>query len=61
MQEKRDRECVPVTLTRQELSAIDYYRFERRIPSRAQAVRALLRRGLTVEGVELRSTDERSR
>ena len=61
MQEKRERQCVPVTLTRQELSAIDDYRFERRIPTRAQAVRALLRRCLTVAGVELRSTDERSR
>jgi hypothetical protein len=36
-----------------ELKAIEEWRFNRRMPSRAAAVRELLRRGLAAEGFEL--------
>jgi len=39
-----------IMLTEEELRAIDDWRFERRMPTRAAAVRELLRRGLTAEG-----------
>jgi hypothetical protein len=45
--EKSERtERLQVILTRDEISAIDDFRFENRLPSRAAAVRELLRRGL---------------
>jgi hypothetical protein len=37
-------------LTREEVEALDNWRFEKRMPSRASAVRELLKRGLTAEG-----------
>jgi hypothetical protein len=37
-------------LTDDELAAIDNWRFERRMPTRAAAVRELLQRGLSAEG-----------
>jgi hypothetical protein len=37
-------------LTKEELTAVDTWRFGRRMPSRAAAVRELLRRGLSAEG-----------
>ena len=40
-------------LTAQELEALDNWRFGRRMPSRASAVRELLKRGLAAEGFEL--------
>lgn len=42
-----------IMLTETELAALDDWRFARRMPSRAAAVRDLLRRGLAAEGVEL--------
>ena len=39
-----------IMLTERELRAIDDWRFERRMPTRAAAVRELLQRGLTAEG-----------
>jgi hypothetical protein len=38
-------------LTPEELEALDTWRFQRRMPSRAAAVRELLKRGLSAEGV----------
>jgi hypothetical protein len=38
-------------LTPEELDAVDTWRFQRRMPSRAAAVRELLKRGLAAEGV----------
>jgi hypothetical protein len=35
------------------LRALDDWRFDRRMPSRAAAIRELLRRGLAAEGVEI--------
>jgi metal-responsive CopG/Arc/MetJ family transcriptional regulator len=39
-----------IMLTEEELTALDDWRFARRMPSRAAAVRELLRRGLSQEG-----------
>jgi hypothetical protein len=43
-------ERLQVMLTDEELKALDDWRFSRRMPSRASAVRELLKRGLTAEG-----------
>jgi len=43
-------ERLQIMLTRNELKALDDWRFSRRMPSRAAAVRELLRLGLTAEG-----------
>jgi hypothetical protein len=45
-----------IMLDDDELSAIENWRFKSRMPSRAAAVRELLRRGLAAEGFELAST-----
>jgi hypothetical protein len=39
-------------LTPQELEALDNWRFTRRMPSRAAAVRELLKRGLAADGFD---------
>lgn len=49
-----------IMLTEEELSAIDDWRFERRMPTRAAAVRELLKRGLTAEGFLTASAGEKS-
>lgn len=43
-------ERLQVMLNAEELAAIDNWRFEKRMPSRAAAVRELLRRGLLADG-----------
>ena len=43
-------ERLQIMLTKEELVALDNWRFDRRMPSRAAAVRELLRRGLSAEG-----------
>ncbi len=43
-------ERLQIMLTREEVEALDNWRFARRMPSRAAAVRELLKRGLAVEG-----------
>ena len=49
-------ERLQIMLTEGELRVLDDWRFDRRMPSRASAVRELLRRGLASEGF-LRSDD----
>ncbi len=44
-------ERLQIMLTEEELRALDDWRFTRRMPSRAAAVRELLKRGLAAEGV----------
>jgi hypothetical protein len=39
-------------LTGEELRAVDSWRFARRMPSRASAIRELLKRGLVAEGFD---------
>jgi len=43
-------ERLQIMLTDEELDALDDWRFARRMPSRAAAVRELLKRGLAAEG-----------
>ena len=46
-------ERLQIMLTAEELEAIDTWRFSRRMPSRAAALRELLKRGLAAEGFTL--------
>jgi hypothetical protein len=46
-------ERLQIMLTGDELAAVDDWRFARRMPSRASAVRELLKRGLAAEGMEI--------
>ncbi len=54
-------ERLQIMLTDEELAALDDWRFDKRMPSRASAIRELLKRGLAAEGVvvsgRLRSRD----
>ena len=43
-------ERLQIMLTRKELEALDTWRFAARMPSRAAAIRELLKRGLAAEG-----------
>lgn len=49
-----------IMLSPQERKVIDDWRFERRMPSRAAAVRELLRRGLQAEGFAVAEDDAKS-
>ncbi len=49
-----------IMLTEAELQALDDWRFSRRMPTRAAAVRELLRRGLAAEGFLEAKVGERS-
>ena len=53
-------ERLQIMLSPEELSGIDDWRFRQRMPSRASAVRELLRRGLQAEGVEIAEFHEKS-
>jgi len=46
-------ERLQIMLTQRELEALDNWRFSRRMPSRAAAVREILKRGLAAEGFDL--------
>lgn len=50
MNEEARGERLQVMLTPEELTALDDFRFRKRMPSRAAAVRELLKRGLAAEG-----------
>jgi hypothetical protein len=54
-------ERLQIMLTAEELSALDDWRFGRRMPSRAAAVRELLKRGLAAEGFDCADAGTRSR
>lgn len=54
-------ERLQIMLTAQELEALDNWRFSKRMPSRASAVRELLRRGLVSEGFDLADGGSKSR
>ncbi|MBT2188145.1 hypothetical protein [Sphingobium nicotianae] len=49
-----------IMLTQDELTAIDDWRFARRMPTRASAVRELLFRGLAAEGFDLAKVGRKS-
>jgi len=46
-------ERLQIMLTPDEVKAVDDWRFKKRMPSRASAVRELLKRGLSAEGFML--------
>lgn len=54
-------ERLQIMLTEEELEAVDSWRFGARMPSRAAAVRELLRRGLAAEGFKIAELGRRSR
>ena len=51
--ELRRGERLQIMLDAEELNALDDFRFSHRMPSRAAAVRELLRRGLASEGFQV--------
>jgi hypothetical protein len=53
-------ERLQIMLDPQELAAVDDFRFQKRMPSRAAAVRELLKRGLAAEGFELAAVGAKS-
>ena len=54
-------ERLQIMLTGEELQALDNWRFSKRMPSRASAVRELLKRGLSAEGFALADGGSKSR
>ena len=54
-------ERLQIMLTDDELGVIDDWRFERRMPSRAAAIRELLQRGLAAEGFALADRSVKSK
>jgi hypothetical protein len=53
-------ERLQIMLTKEELEALDNWRFSRRMPSRAAAIRELLKRGLAAEGFSLAEQGSKS-
>jgi hypothetical protein len=53
-------ERLQIMLTREELEALDNWRFQKRMPSRAAAIRELLKRGLAAEGFSMAEGGSRS-
>ena len=53
-------ERLQIMLSEDELAAVDDWRFQRRMPSRAAAVRELLKRGLAAEGFTLAESGVKS-
>jgi hypothetical protein len=49
-----------IMLTDQEIAAVDTFRFEHRMPSRAAAIRELLRAGIAAAGVVIDNTGVKS-
>ena len=60
MPDRNRPERLQIMLNGDELKALDDWRFARRMPSRAAAIRELLRRGLAVEGISLETIGRQS-
>ncbi len=54
-------ERLQIMLTDGELAALDDWRFAKRMPSRASAVRELLKRGLAADGFDSASVGSKSK
>jgi hypothetical protein len=54
-------ERLQIMLTPEELAGLDDFRFKNRMPSRAAAIREILRRGLGVNGIAMAKVGARSR
>jgi hypothetical protein len=61
MPERLRGERLQIMLSPEELVLIDDFRFTKRMPSRASAVRELFRRGLAAEGFALAPVGARSK
>lgn len=61
MSELSRGERLQIMLTIEELQAVDDWRFQKRMPSRASAVRELLKRGLSAEGFEIAASGAKSK
>jgi hypothetical protein len=61
MAERLRGERLQIMLSPDELSLIDDFRFDKRMPSRAATVRELFRRGLAAEGFILAPSGQRSK
>jgi hypothetical protein len=53
-------ERLQIMLNAEELAAVDDFRFQKRMPSRAAAVRELMKRGLSAAGFSFAAAGERS-
>lgn len=53
-------ERLQIMLTKEEIEALDNWRFQKRMPSRAAAIRELLKRGLAAEGFDHARSGSRS-
>jgi hypothetical protein len=53
-------ERLQIMLTKEEAAALDDWRFAKRMPSRAAAVRELLKRGLAAEGFDAATVGAKS-
>lgn len=53
-------ERLQIMLTPDEIKVLDDWRFQRRMPSRAAAVRELLRRGLLADGFDMAESSQHS-
>ena len=53
-------ERLQIMLNAEELAAVDNFRFQKRMPSRAAAVRELMKRGLSAIGFSVATAGERS-
>ena len=53
-------ERLQIMLTGKELEALDTWRFSKRMPSRAAAIRELLKRGLAAEGFDTAESGNKS-
>jgi hypothetical protein len=53
-------ERLQIMLSPEEIEALDNWRFKKRMPSRAAAVRELLKRGLIAEGFDLAESGGKS-
>jgi hypothetical protein len=60
VQSRTRGERLQIMLSPVELVLVDDFRFKARMPSRASAVRELLRRGLAVEGFDVAAAGSKS-
>jgi hypothetical protein len=60
MSELSREERLQIMLSREELVVLDDWRFQTRMPSRAAAIRELLRRGLKADGFEIADSTVKS-
>jgi hypothetical protein len=60
MGELKRGERLQIMLTDEELKAVDDWRFGARMPSRASAIRELLKRGLAAEGFDSAASGAKS-